>query len=437
MTLQPRGGIEQGLTLEHGIVSTGRIFHAGNYLALFDNGAREDEMKRSKLLFSIVVALAVLSLVATTALADGIPPVTVDPGEEESAAPVNRDKYTTQPENFVPSPDMISVDGAAIPISPAYESVYTKRPTFYFNRDFFATNYEIEVYSYQTSSVVYTYQGPGTCTNYYCTLKPSQKLKFDRYGYNGEYRWRVRSYTGSWQDWSPVVGFIVLSKGFEDSFLTTPWANSTGRWWNVNHPSFTWKLTSTKSQLKAPGEFNWWSTAIAHETFYDVDVTVRMKRKYNETNSNAVLIWGDLWPTGSSNQLHDGIYFQYTNEAIGETPNWSVWMNKDGEFYWIKYWTPSSAIIPYKWNELQIVGRYPYIDLWINGTYLGWFQVNTFGYGMVGISMVDATPPSGPLLVDWVKAKPIPYGVTMEHDPAMQLGLDAGPATMEEVTGSK
>ena len=77
------------------------------------------------------------------------------------------------------------------------------------------------------------------------------------------------------------------------------------------------------------------------------------------------------------------------------------------------------------------------MDLWINGTYLGWFEVTGIASGYTGVSMVYSVGPTGPLLVDWVKARAIPYGIAGTRDPDMQIIPEMTPATMEEITGQK
>jgi hypothetical protein len=395
-------------------------------------------MKGSKFFMTCFVVVLILSFAITTVVADADLPVTVDTGEDGRVQSPDWQQFTVQPENYVPSPDLISIDGMAEPISPVLDFVYNKRPTFYFKRDLSANKYRIEVYDYENTTTVYTYAGSGTCTDYYCSLRPDTKLDKWTFWVDGEYGWRVQSRVGGvWQAWSGWAPFIVMSKGYFDSFTSYPWL-FVGRWSSVQSNGFDWVLTSTKSMLKAPGATNWWSTVYAQDKFNNVDYTVRMKRKYNETNANAILIWADLFPASGTNELNDGIYFQYDNKYwFDGKPNWSIWQMKDGAFTWIQSWTPSSAIIPFGWNEMRIVGQYPYVDLWINGTYIGWFQVDSYNNGVNAIASYAGTLPDGPLLVDWAKATAIPYGVTMTHDPSMQLGLDAGPATLEEVTGGK
>jgi hypothetical protein len=301
-------------------------------------------------------------------------------------------------------------------------------PTFYFNRDFQATQYQIEVYSEANGATLYYYSDVGTCTSYYCSLKPSTKLKFHDYWDedSGYYQWRVRAYAEGWKAWSSYVEFGVISKGYNDTFLT----NTLGkRWWNVNHASFEWVKTDTKSQLKAPGESDWWSTVFAKDHFFNIDYTVRMKRKLDAYSSNAVIIWADLWPTTAYNELHDGVYFQYVNDG-----QWSIWKMDNGVFSFIQSWVYNSAIKPFGWNELRIVGNYPYVDVWINGTYLGWFAMSSGpSAGYTGVSMYGMTP-SGKLMVDWAKATPIQPGVYSVHDPAMELGKEPVPEGMDYTT---
>jgi hypothetical protein len=111
--------------LDHGIVSTGRIFHAGNHLALIDLGAEEDEMKRTKPLFSIFVALAVFTMVVTTALAEG-----GSPWGDQYQLPISEDTgmpdlsgFTPLTENYAPEPMVGTQFVSEQPVAPKAKAV--------------------------------------------------------------------------------------------------------------------------------------------------------------------------------------------------------------------------------------------------------------------------------------------------------------------------
>ena len=93
------------------------------------------------------------------------------------------------------------------------------------------------------------------------------------------------------------------------------------------------------------------------EIYNDVDLTVRMKRSLNETNTNAIFIWGDPLPTDINNLMNDAVYFQYNNKYVDDgKANWSVFAIEGGTAKWVVLPTPSDAIKPFGWNELRIVG---------------------------------------------------------------------------------
>lgn len=338
----------------------------------------------------------------------GAPPYISAEGMAEQP---DRSGFTVRPDDYLPPQGLISVDAIAGPISPAYEYIYTKTPVFYFYRDYSATRYRIEVYDIVIGSTVYTFAGAGTCSSYYCSLKPTTKLHNLTYSDDSEYKWRVQAKVGGvWQTYSDWFSFIVISKGFNNTFDTEP--SKWGPWYG------DWTWLEAKGIIKTSGTPGYWDSVLEEDLYLDFDYTVRMKRKYNQSYPNAVIIYGSPDPLTPNASWNDGIYFEYINVGY-----WAIWKTVDGVSSWIQDWTETSAIDPYGYNELRVVGVYPYLDLWINGTYLGWLDNDTVWYGFVGVSMFSDLH-NEPLLVDSARLTSINVSALAQHDPAMQLGLE-------------
>lgn len=187
----------------------------------------------------------------------------------------------------------------------------------------------------------------------------------------------------------------------------------------------TWYWLPAKGQIKTYGTLSSRTTLLHTYLMSNFEYTVRMKRKVATYNPNFILIYGYPTPMAADGSFYDGLYFQYANDG-----SYYVYQRVDGVNYQLVGWTESDAIVPYGWNELKVLGNLPYVDLWINGTYLGWVELNG-GAGNVGFGMLTTVADS-PLLVDWAYANAYYVTVQREHDPAMQLGSNPLPVTDEE-----
>lgn len=183
--------------------------------------------------------------------------------------------------------------------------------------------------------------------------------------------------------------------------------------------------------LKTKGVTYEYASAIQKEWFADGYVyEVVMKRKvsvYGDTPSNRVYFMGapgnypyDGWDSGYEFYYYDdGSYYL---EVI------------DNGSYTTLLSGTTSAINHYGWNKLTVWTDYPYIDIWINGVYLGWTQINDdpFYYrsGYVGVAGFKNSTKSA-LFVDKAALKyqlysPYPYATNADgaHDPAFELKVD-------------
>lgn len=326
--------------------------------------------------------------------------------------------------------ESIGVDGAGqkvFPVSPVEEYVFTRTPKFYFTRDYWADRYEIELVDFYTSATVSIFRGAGTCQDDYCYLQPDIRLKnYDYFESEGYYKWRVKARLGGeWEtEYSDWAEFIVLSTGFKSTF-----DSNRNNWYDV---SGEWTLAN--GSLKTHGyQTDTWASVFQRHMFSSLQYTVVMKRKNNAPDSNSIIIAGNPYPLEMAAQTWNrGIYFQYNNNKL-----WSLWERYDNTWTPLVGWTYHSGIKPYDWNKLRISASEGYLDLWINGEYLGWVPYDgpVSSMGVVGIAMYRWDYEKEPLLVDKAKVKTLYFSPFATHDPAMQLGLDAvDPAMRPEGT---
>jgi len=152
--------------------------------------------------------------------------------------------------------------------------------------------------------------------------------------------------------------------------------------------------------------------------FTNFEYTVRMKRKVNAGNTNSLILWGKPGNT-PTHQWDSGIYFNYRNN--GEISVWKM----TGGGSWTEEWsdTPVGVVVPYGWNELRVVAIYPYIDFWLNGTYLGYIESSPTTY-YVGFDAYTTGIADEKFMVDSAQATAIQFAPFTVHDPAMRLDLN-------------
>lgn len=390
---------------------------------------KENQVSKSRFVLTAIVVMLILSFTISSVMADTQPPRD-NAGDQPLQAPPDissggmaeqpdRSGFTVQPDGYVPTTESVSIDSGSVELYPAYEYVYTRKPTFYFIRDYGATKYEIEVASGDSGDLVFHYIGTATCPSWYCYIQSTTKLNvLTLYAFEaGFFDWRVRAKTADgWQPWSSGVEFGVLTKGFNNTFDTVPtsWYPWNGDW--------TWN--ESKGRLQTEGNTDEYNSVYNEQIVIDYSYTVRMKRKLNMLSPNSVLVWGYPTSSGTDGSWDTGIYFSYANAG-----DWCLWKKINGDLYSIQGWRLNrDAINEYGWNTLKVQAVYPYIDLWINGVYLGWYEDESpylnSDLNYVGVDMYSEGP-GEPLLVDSAVLTHIDqYSVAAQRDPAMQLGLE-------------
>ena len=355
-------------------------------------------MKRSRIVLLVVTALLVLSFMAGPVSAEDEPPIW------EGELP-DLSEFTPRYDDGFP-PEPITVDVEVVPVSPVNELVYSRLPKLYFKRDFRATQYRVEIRDL-INPATYSVNGAGTCDPWYCYLQPPSKL--DTYGhFSGIYSWNVqKKVDGVWYGWSPAAIFVVMSKGFTSTFDT-----NRANWYDIYG---TW--TQNNGKLKTLGSgANLWDSVSQWEQFIQIDFSVTMKRKATSDYVSCLFLMGDPFPLGADKQWNDGVYFCY-----GNNKNFGVFVNENGTSHWLSPgYLPSKAIKAYDWNTLRVVIAYPYVDFWINSTWVGYgatSQMKEIGY--VGVTMCDSWEAKDPLLVDRVVVIADQKIKVLNHDPAL------------------
>jgi hypothetical protein len=367
-------------------------------------------MKGSKLLMTLLVVVLILSFTITTVGAqsqvgqvdeDGDLIVGVFPQVNIGAKPALMDvEQLTGYIDFAAAEGLSSADST--PLEPVSEYVYTKYPKLWFSEDPGATKYQIEVYDISTDPdvLVYSYKGTVTCTAGECKNKVTTALKpLTMFANKGIYSWHVRSKTASgWGAWSAPVIFVVCKTGFDSPFtvLDNKWYPMTG----------VWLLTSAgyAKTIGEPGVIS--SAQEKHLSTVGYVYEAKMKRKADslspDYHSLNFIYFDGLMKANDSLGLWNGYHFGYRNDGF-----FSLWRRDEGAATPLIDWTESTAINSDDWNKLTVFTDYPYVDLWINGQYLGFSYLGDdstiYTSGFVGLEMFEIDADKTPLLVDWAR----------------------------------
>ncbi len=376
-------------------------------------------MSTKRLSLTVIVVFMILAFTVTLVGAQAEPPVTVDSGEGEVSTLPDLSGFTSLAENYIPPTDLISINSEPAPISPVSNFIYTKTPTYYFHRDYSASKYWLEVYDVFSLEMVISMKAPATCSGNYCWLKPTTKLKIlTQQSEHGFYSWRVTSKVkGVWQSPAPSAEFIVLSKGFYYDFSTAP-----SKWWEWNGD---WDWIATKGVFTTFGNANSYNSVFHEALFKNYEYTARLKRTVTNWNSN-VLAMGFPGPETDNHRWYDGVYFGFNNGGY-----FWIFINQDGVLNKQDV-VSTNVIVPFGWNTIKITVMDPYVDFWINGTYIGWISIEDLDLelSLVGVDMY-AVSDGGKLQVDWAQVISLTVLPTSVHDPAKELVLQSAPSSVD------
>jgi len=134
------------------------------------------------------------------------------------------------------------------------------------------------------------------------------------------------------------------------------------------------------------GEFLWWEIAakrgvMTYETFPtryvygDFGAQVDIIRVSGATNSDAGLLFRVDQSAGS-------YYFVTISDA---NQKYAIYRKMPTEWVTIRGWTDSEFIYPDTWNTLTVFGEGQAFYIYINGTFVDWFEDSEFTTGQIGI----------------------------------------------------
>lgn len=259
---------------------------------------------------------------------------------------------------------------AASPLTPK-AAITDTTPTFTWTMEPGATAYQFQVW--RSSVLEYTKAvTSAACSGSTCSNTPVNVLTYERFV------WRVRAKIGGvWQGWSAFKAFRVEHGGFENGFgaVATGWTIFNGPW-SVGSGMYSSEGDSG----------NWSSVYRADETYATLTYEVRMRRSACPgcSSPSAILFRGQPDPAGGSFTWNRALTFSYTNSGqfyIG------VWGSP--AFYYLVYWTPSSAIVPNGFNKLKVTANGDYMEFYINGIKVADGTFEAFSSGFVGIQFND------------------------------------------------
>lgn len=267
-------------------------------------------------------------------------------------------------------------------VSPA-GNYFDRTPTYKWTH-ILGAKYRFELY--KEGTLVYSSAVKGSqCGSTYCNFTPDYRLGLEK-----SYSWRVQAnFTTYWAPYSAAKSFIVYSKGFVSNFdaVDRRWIPVKDRW-TVVDPGYL-KVNGQVGIISSTKEKNLFPDGYVYE--------VRMKRKVDTAYPNYLIFYGDPAMV-TSNGWWDGYHFSITNWQTYELRK----IVNHVEVY--KDTNSTTAIKPYEWNTVTIWTDYPFIDIWINGTYIGYYTDTSIRLGYVGIGMLkNLSGDKQPLLVDKAK----------------------------------
>ena len=260
--------------------------------------------------------------------------------------------------------------------------ITTRTPTYTWGKVYGATGYRIVVKK-GTTKVYELYPTNVFCGATTCSITPSTVLG------DGNYTWKVRAYLGgTYRDWSAEKTFKV-STGFTSNFTTNAngWVPQSG----------SWSITSN-GFYRTPGKYLRVASSAYKGTFPTFTYEVRMKRGVDLYAANRIYVRGTPSPLSEIKDWYHSYVFQFTNDQ-----SFMVYKRVNGVTTILTGWNYTSAINPFGWNTLKVVGSGSSFKYYINGTLVWTGTDSSLSTGQVGVGMYRAVPETSNLNVDWAK----------------------------------
>jgi hypothetical protein len=233
-----------------------------------------------------------------------------------------------------------------------------------------ATKYQFQLISGSTY-LVDTTVATTSCTSTLCSYKPAKTLNY------ATYKWRVRAYKSTWQAYSALTSFTVISSG--TSFVS-PFTTDAAGWTVVKG---TWGVST--GAYKTPGYLNY-ITSVAHiGTYTSSDYVAVLMRKTDENAANRLYVRGNTASLNATDRgWNNGYMFQYANSGY-----FSIFKAVNGTTTALVDWTSSSYIVPYGWNTLEVKSSGSNFEFYINSHLVATGSDTSFSSGTVGIGCYE------------------------------------------------
>jgi hypothetical protein len=288
------------------------------------------------------------------------------------------------------------------PISPSV-SVATHKPTYKWSKVLKAQAYILQVYQGTTKKFA-KLVSPTICGTTTCSITPTWILP------DGNYKWRVQAKVSDiWRPFSAFTDFNVATE-FHYKF-TLP--SSLDKWniaygpWNLNNGWY-------RSAGLSPA-FN----SVFHNGLYPTfSYIVRMRRINSPGNANSLFLRGTVYPLDAEKIWASGYLFEFANDGY-----FSVWKIIGGTYTALKGWTATSAIKPYDWNKLKVMGKGHLLKFYINEQ-LVWAGLDSdIATGKVGAGFYKYDSSWQPLLIDYAHLYTYVPDIENEKDVWAELGV--------------
>jgi len=249
-----------------------------------------------------------------------------------------------------------------------------------------ATKYQLQLLK-ESNIFVYSKEVPtSACSSTVCTYKSPSALPL------GTYTFRVRPFVnGAWGKYSDWREF---TNGMFSDFSTQSynWSNVAG----------VWGLSA--NSLSSTGIPDKWASAVYKSNYANFTLTARFIRTpiRNSSATNVVYFRGNPSTLGPLSEWKNSY-------AIELAQNGYFWIGKyvNGMFTFLTDgWVQTNRIVD-GWNNIKLIVDGGYIDLYINGFYMGWVYDTTFTWGKIGVGFFkDSTYPGDRMYFDFVRLTP-------------------------------